>query len=53
MIMSAETIGDDIPKRVRREDGSLPMPGQRVSSAQHRSFSAEAALRQAQGKRGP
>ena len=39
-IMSAETIGDDIPKRVRREEGSLPMPGQRVSSTQHRSFSA-------------
>ena len=40
MIMSSETIGDDIPKRVRREQGTLPMPGTRTSSSQHRSYSA-------------
>lgn len=41
MIMSSETIGDDIPKRVRREQGTLPMPGSKSQGAeQHRSYSA-------------
>ena len=41
MIMSSETIGDDIPKRVRREQGTLPMPGSKsLGAEQHRSYSA-------------
>ena len=40
MIMSSETIGDDIPKRVRREEGTLPMPGIKSSSNHHRTYSA-------------
>ena len=40
MIMSSETIGDDIPKRVRREEGTLPMPGIKSSSKHHRTYSA-------------
>ena len=35
-ILSSEIQGDDVPKRVRREMGQLPMPGSATRSSQHR-----------------
>ena len=36
MIMSSETPGDELPKRVRREAGLLPLPGSARPTSQHR-----------------